>query len=504
VPPVVLRTLWHVALYLQVREQSAIFSSFHIITKDCEAIDCPIGTSPTKCVVMNKPFYARCFATSGFFSITNQKHDVSYLTRLSGAGFLIFHSNCDDSFHEDCVGLGTCDNCHLLECGHCLDDGGQLMVCQRCESHYCTGGVDDECNMLRLCSGCEDYVCIFDAACRSTLTQCRHCSDYFCASCKEERLIQCCDDECQAVYCISCIRQVHMLCVMCTSCENFFCGSNIPSCIEVHDERSRKYNIEQSKKGKMKESKAAEGSKKGESAVPNPKVPKDSGVTPAEKGGDVKSPSTEKSAEEVREEVASLGIKSIKQELQARGVDFTHCIEKVDLVEALTKSRVANPTVHPTTPSPAAAPSPSPAAPAAQRTSSNSSSRASLWPEPNDTSADDVSAGHEGASQPRWYFQDLDGSWKRYQLRLEYNLESLLCLGSHHFLYAPGNPDSDGFYAEGYLERGVNYPMQLKFNGQPLASRRVLYGPMIEKELFTGATRKVKREGPAPKMFNFF
>jgi hypothetical protein len=76
--------------------------------------------------------------------------------------------------------------------------------------------------------------------------------------------------------------------------------------------------------------------------------------------------------------------------------------------------------------------------------------------------------------------------WRRYPDALEASLESLVDLGAPKYMYKPGDPDAEGMYER---TRTKNPPRHI-------ASRHVSFdGLLTEREVYTGASRSVRRNG---------
>jgi len=105
------------------------------------------------------------------------------------------------------------------------------------------------------------------------------------------------------------------------------------------------------------------------------------------------------------------------------------------------------------------------------------------------TSADDKKVqDYDRDTHPVWEY-DAGGrgrpEWRRYPARIEQSLETMLELGSPRFMYRPGKPDSDGMYEQNFSPLAP----------QHVATRYVYYSDMIEREVYTGAGRRVRRNG---------
>lgn len=105
--------------------------------------------------------------------------------------------------------------------------------------------------------------------------------------------------------------------------------------------------------------------------------------------------------------------------------------------------------------------------------------------------ADDVGGdGYDRAAHPKWEYDagPRGGGrekWLRFPPRVEAGLERLAASGSPHFLYKPGAPENDGF-TEAYPSR--NPPPKV-------ATHKVSFEDMSERNVYTGASRAVRRDG---------
>ena len=84
--------------------------------------------------------------------------------------------------------------------------------------------------------------------------------------------------------------------------------------------------------------------------------------------------------------------------------------------------------------------------------------------------------------------------WRRYPDRIEEALESMCCrIGSPRFMYRPGDPEADGRY----VTQSCDNPYQIKLEQIPpgVATRYVMFSDMTEREIYTGASRSVRRNG---------
>lgn len=75
--------------------------------------------------------------------------------------------------------------------------------------------------------------------------------------------------------------------------------------------------------------------------------------------------------------------------------------------------------------------------------------------------------------------------WCRYPARIEEKLERMLQHGDGRFMYRPGRPSSDGMHEQ---TRSPRAP-------ESVATIYVYYCDMIEREVYTGAGRRVRRNG---------
>ena len=88
-----------------------------------------------------------------------------------------------------------------------------------------------------------------------------------------------------------------------------------------------------------------------------------------------------------------------------------------------------------------------------------------------------------------WEYEDSDGVWRRFPDRIECGLESLRVMGAPAFMYRPGNPDCDGMYVDERDRRPTDVA-----DGE-VATRHVTFSDMTEREVYTGASRRVQRRG---------
>ena len=86
-----------------------------------------------------------------------------------------------------------------------------------------------------------------------------------------------------------------------------------------------------------------------------------------------------------------------------------------------------------------------------------------------------------------WEYEDSDGVWRRFPDRIECGLESLRVMGAPAFMYRPGNPDCDGMYVDERDRRPTDVA-----DGE-VATRHVTFSDMTEREVYTGASRRVRR-----------
>ena len=92
---------------------------------------------------------------------------------------------------------------------------------------------------------------------------------------------------------------------------------------------------------------------------------------------------------------------------------------------------------------------------------------------------------YDRATHPVWEYYDDKTSWVRFPERIEAGLESLATMGSPRFMYRPGMPDNDGMEER---RRTASPPGNV-------ATRHVMFADMMENEIYTGATRPVRRNG---------
>ena len=76
--------------------------------------------------------------------------------------------------------------------------------------------------------------------------------------------------------------------------------------------------------------------------------------------------------------------------------------------------------------------------------------------------------------------------WERYPPRIEEGLERMMDIGGPRRMYRPNMPDCEGIYEGGV--KSVLPPSNV-------ATRYVYYCDMIEREIYTGAARAVRRNG---------
>ena len=95
----------------------------------------------------------------------------------------------------------------------------------------------------------------------------------------------------------------------------------------------------------------------------------------------------------------------------------------------------------------------------------------------------------QSAAGVLWEYKDLQtSSWIPFQPRLQAEFESMYAFAPH-FLYRPGVPSADG----------MSERQRSKVPPPGVATRRVLFGKeMKEVEIYTGASRPVRRSGPPP------
>lgn len=75
--------------------------------------------------------------------------------------------------------------------------------------------------------------------------------------------------------------------------------------------------------------------------------------------------------------------------------------------------------------------------------------------------------------------------WKRYPPNIEYNIESLLEIGSPRYMYRPGHPKCEGKTERELTTRPPNN----------VATRFIYFENMIEQDVYTGAGRAIRRNG---------
>lgn len=98
---------------------------------------------------------------------------------------------------------------------------------------------------------------------------------------------------------------------------------------------------------------------------------------------------------------------------------------------------------------------------------------------------------YDPETHPVWEYNDRGGepvsssNWCRYPPRIEADLESLMELGSPRYMYKPNNESATGQYEQ---------PLSL-CPPPDVATRYVYYCDMVEREIYTGAARSVRRNG---------
>lgn len=75
--------------------------------------------------------------------------------------------------------------------------------------------------------------------------------------------------------------------------------------------------------------------------------------------------------------------------------------------------------------------------------------------------------------------------WRRYPVRIEESIESLLQLGSERYMYRPGNVDAEGFYEQ---RRSLRAPPNV-------ATNYIYFCDMLERDYYSGSVRAVRRNG---------
>ena len=89
---------------------------------------------------------------------------------------------------------------------------------------------------------------------------------------------------------------------------------------------------------------------------------------------------------------------------------------------------------------------------------------------------------------PVWEYDDGppgEARWKRYPPNIECSIESLFDMGAPKYMYRPGKPDYEGKY-EPQISRRMP---------EGVATCFVWFSDMIEREVYTGAGRAVRRNG---------
>ena len=105
------------------------------------------------------------------------------------------------------------------------------------------------------------------------------------------------------------------------------------------------------------------------------------------------------------------------------------------------------------------------------------------------TSADEnASSDYDRDTHAVWEY-DAGGrgrsDWRRFPARIEEKLERMLEHGNGRFMYRPGIPSSDGMYEENMSPRAP----------RNVATVYLYYCDMIEREVYTGAGRRLRRKG---------
>ena len=105
---------------------------------------------------------------------------------------------------------------------------------------------------------------------------------------------------------------------------------------------------------------------------------------------------------------------------------------------------------------------------------------------------DEIYDGPEGnydrEQHPRWeYDAGARGhaEWVRFPARIEAACESMAAMGAPKFMYCPGKPDNDGLYE---CPLSATPPAKV-------ATRHISFTDMTEREVYTGASRAVRRDG---------
>ena len=111
----------------------------------------------------------------------------------------------------------------------------------------------------------------------------------------------------------------------------------------------------------------------------------------------------------------------------------------------------------------------------------------------------DDAEDHDPETHPKWEYDDGGRGtpqWKRYPARIETSVENLLCMGSPRYMYRPGKPSADGKYEPEFSIRPPS----------GVATRYIYFCDMVERDIYTGASRAVRRNGKrqAPKRPGLF
>jgi hypothetical protein len=104
-----------------------------------------------------------------------------------------------------------------------------------------------------------------------------------------------------------------------------------------------------------------------------------------------------------------------------------------------------------------------------------------------DAGLSSASGGEDGGNP-----QSESSRWQRYPPRMEEDLESLMQLGSPQYMYKPNDPECTGMEER---ELTMRPPSRV-------STRHVYFSDMVERDVYTGAGRSVRRNGtqkvPAP------
>ena len=95
-------------------------------------------------------------------------------------------------------------------------------------------------------------------------------------------------------------------------------------------------------------------------------------------------------------------------------------------------------------------------------------------------------------THPVWEYdcgQSGSPDWRRYPRNVEWNIEQLLINDSTRYMYRPGHPECEGMY-----EREISPSPNGRVN-PGVSTCFIYFADMIEREVYTGAARLVRRNG---------